>query len=83
MAGQEYVANEVLLAVDKTVSTTDLSSEMGLSVLKQSDGFIRAKIAPGTDLAEKIAELRATPGVRAADLNGHWHQTWNSLLLAN
>ena len=69
MAGQEYVANEVLLAVDKTVSTTDLSSEMGLSVLKQRDGFVRAKIAPGTDLAEKIAELRATPGVRAADLN--------------
>jgi hypothetical protein len=56
-----------------------IGSGMIEATCKQLVG-VRLK-GPGMHWSEHGA--LAITALRAADLNGHWHQTWNSLLLAN
>lgn len=65
----EHVPNEVLVAVDEVTLNSAALAQQGLKIESQSGSVVRASVAKGQDLAEKIAQLRATPGVVAADLN--------------
>ena len=69
LKGKNYVPNEVLIAVDqKAIDSFSLSSH-GLTLASQYDGFLRASVSDGESLSAKLAELRSTPGVKAADVN--------------
>lgn len=66
---KEYVPNEVLIAVDDPAMDSFLATSLGLNIQSESEGFVRARVADGEDLAHKLAQLRSTPGVKAADVN--------------
>jgi len=69
LATADYVPNEVLIAVDEASLSAFKAGRDDLEVLSARDGLLRARLADGEDLAEKIAELRSSPGVKAADVN--------------
>ena len=64
LADKQFVSNEVLLVLDEQSSPLN-----DLDVVSAQDGYVRARLAPGEDLAEKLAQLRSRPDVLAADVN--------------
>lgn len=65
LSDKQFVADEVLVAFEDDQP----ASLQGLQVLSQHDGYVRARLAPGQDMAEQLASLRSRPGVAAADVN--------------